>query len=255
MPSYSGAWAWSSRLNSAWAWPESWEAAEGSPMEELGLLLWLCLCFLTRLLNKLVKPFLCCLACMSLLNTGLKACNFVKSAKVSADVGNPMIFLRAPICFLISLQVRTEGSTEGDLSPRRPQAEDIFGISISSRIGRIIYSYLCLIPELANDEEKMAETTELYDSLLKLELIDHFERMTTKKRMSTVSMQQWLTGAAFHLHMRIHQVRRLRKTQTKMHTLIICYVYVPGIVSFYTMTLTKSNAYITNNAIQSLKQK
>lgn len=25
--------------------------------------------------------------------------------------------------------------------------------------------------------------------------------------MSSVSMQQWLVGAAFHLHMRIHQVR------------------------------------------------
>ncbi|XP_060941185.1 uncharacterized protein LOC133018881 [Limanda limanda] len=107
----------------------------------------------------------------------------------------------------IAQQVRTEGSTEGDLSTQRPQDEDIFGISTSSRIGRIIYSYLCLIPEFGNNEEKMAETTELYDRWLKLELIDHFERMTKKKRMSSVSMQQWLTGAAFHLHMRIHQVR------------------------------------------------
>nr|XP_019941748.1 PREDICTED: uncharacterized protein LOC109628803 isoform X1 [Paralichthys olivaceus] len=106
----------------------------------------------------------------------------------------------------IAQQVRTQGSTEGDLSTQRPQ-KDIFGISSSSRIGRIIYSYLRLIPGLANNEEKMAETTELYDSWLKLELIDHYERMTTKKRMSSVSMQQWLTGAAFHLHMRIHQVR------------------------------------------------
>lgn len=53
----------------------------------------------------------------------------------------------------------------------------------------------------------MAETTELFDNLLKLELLDHYERMTTKKRMSSVSMQQWLVGAAFHLHVRIHQVR------------------------------------------------
>lgn len=53
----------------------------------------------------------------------------------------------------------------------------------------------------------MAETTELYDDRLKLELLDHYERMTTKKRMSTEAMQQWLTGAAFHLHTRLHQVR------------------------------------------------
>ncbi|XP_040907988.1 uncharacterized protein LOC121191010 [Toxotes jaculatrix] len=107
----------------------------------------------------------------------------------------------------VAQQVRAQGSTEGDLSTQRSQVEKIFGISSSSRIGWIIHSYLCLIPGIANDEEKMAQTTELYDSWLKLELIDHYERMTTKKRMSSVSMQQWLTGAAFHLHMRIHQVR------------------------------------------------
>lgn len=60
---------------------------------------------------------------------------------------------------------------------------------------------------MVSDKGKMAETTELFDEWLKLELLDHFERMTTKKRMSTVSMQQWLTGAAFHLHVTIHQVR------------------------------------------------
>ncbi len=70
-----------------------------------------------------------------------------------------------------------------------------------------MHSYLRLIPGLANNPEKMGETTELYDSFLKLELLDHYERMTTKKRMSTMSMQQWLAGAAFHLHIRIHQVR------------------------------------------------
>lgn len=53
----------------------------------------------------------------------------------------------------------------------------------------------------------MSETTELFDNWLKLELLDHYERMTTKKRMSTMSMQQWLAGAAIHLHVRIHQVR------------------------------------------------
>ncbi|GAA6232088.1 uncharacterized protein LOC108893356 [Lates japonicus] len=107
----------------------------------------------------------------------------------------------------VAQQVRAQGLTEGGLSTQRSQAKKIFGISSSSRIGWIIHSYLRLIPGIANDQEKMAETTELYDSWLKLELIDHYERMTTKKRMSSESMQQWLTGAAFHLHMRIHQVR------------------------------------------------
>ncbi|XP_060912450.1 uncharacterized protein LOC132988851 [Labrus mixtus] len=107
----------------------------------------------------------------------------------------------------VAQQVRAHGSTEGDVSTQRPQAKRIFGISSSSRIGWLVHSYLCLIPGIANNPEKMAETTEVYDTWLKLELIDHYERMTTKKRMSSVSMQQWLVGAAVHLHMRIHQVR------------------------------------------------
>ncbi|MED6260650.1 hypothetical protein ATANTOWER_025349 [Ataeniobius toweri] len=107
----------------------------------------------------------------------------------------------------VARHVRVQGSTEGFRSPKGSRAERIFGISTSSRIGSIIHSYLSLIPGIANNEEKMAETTELYDNLLNLELIDHYERMTTKKRMSTESMQQWLAGAAFHLHLRIHQVR------------------------------------------------
>ncbi|XP_036975153.1 uncharacterized protein LOC119031087 [Acanthopagrus latus] len=107
----------------------------------------------------------------------------------------------------VAQQVRAQGSTERDLPTQGSGAKRIFGISSSSRIGWIIYSYLRLIPGIANNQEKVAETTEIYDNLLKLELIDHYERMTTKKRMSSVSMQQWLVGAAFHLHMRIHQVR------------------------------------------------
>ncbi|XP_030228713.1 uncharacterized protein LOC115555822 isoform X1 [Gadus morhua] len=83
----------------------------------------------------------------------------------------------------------------------------LFGIRRSSRIGRMIHSYLRLIPGVANDPEGMAETTELYDNWLKLELIDHYERMTNKKRMGSEAMRQWLAGAAVHMHMRIHQVR------------------------------------------------
>lgn len=75
----------------------------------------------------------------------------------------------------------------------------------------MIHGYLRLVPAIANDEEKMAEAAELYDAWLNLELIDHYERMTTKKRMSTEAMRQWLAGAAFHLHLRIHQVRRTWK--------------------------------------------
>ncbi|XP_034540091.1 uncharacterized protein LOC117813111 [Notolabrus celidotus] len=107
----------------------------------------------------------------------------------------------------VAQQVRTNGSTEGNTSGQTSQPKKVFGISSSSRIGWIIHSYLHLIPGIANNPEKMAETTELYDNWLKLEIIDHYERMTTKKRMSSVSMQQWLVGAAVHLHIRIHQVR------------------------------------------------
>ncbi|XP_029029325.1 uncharacterized protein LOC114869336 [Betta splendens] len=107
----------------------------------------------------------------------------------------------------VAQQVRAQGSAQVWLSTHRSQPKKMFGISTSSRIGWIIMSYLQVIPGIANDEEKMAETTELYDQWLKLELLDHYERMTTKKRMSSVAMQQWLAGAAIHLHMRIHQVR------------------------------------------------
>lgn len=103
--------------------------------------------------------------------------------------------------------MRFQGSTDSDLPAQRSQSKRIFGISSSSKVGLLIHHYLGSIPSIANNQEKMAETTELYDRLLKLELIDHYERMTTKKRMSTVSMQQWVTGAALHLHIRIHQVR------------------------------------------------
>lgn len=108
----------------------------------------------------------------------------------------------------ISLQIRGNERATGstDLLAQRSQAQDIFGISRVSRIGWIMHRYLELIPGSANGEEKMAETTEIFDELLNLELLDHYERMITKKRMSTEAMQQWLTGAAFHLHMRIHQV-------------------------------------------------
>lgn len=121
--------------------------------------------------------------------------------------------------FLLFRQIRAQGSAEGGLSTQRSQPNMIFGISTSSRIGWIISSYLNLIPGIANDEEKMAETTELYDRWLKLELLDHYERMTTKKRMSSVSMQQWLAGAAVHLHTRIHQVRTDRNPVLSDYTI------------------------------------
>ncbi|XP_054610071.1 uncharacterized protein LOC129168633 [Dunckerocampus dactyliophorus] len=106
----------------------------------------------------------------------------------------------------IAQQVRrNNSSTEANRSSLT--TKKIFGISASSRIGLITQNYLSLVPGIANDHDTMAETTEIYDNWLKLELLDHFQRMTSKKRMSSVSMQQWLTGAAVHLHMRIHQVR------------------------------------------------
>lgn len=110
-------------------------------------------------------------------------------------------------CASYSKQVRAQGSTEGPSLTQPSRLKRIFGISSSSRIGWIIHSFLTLIPGIANNQDQMAETTELYDNWLKFELLDHYDRMTTRKRMSSASMQQWLTGAAIHLHMRIHQVR------------------------------------------------
>ncbi|XP_077361317.1 uncharacterized protein LOC144006381 [Festucalex cinctus] len=107
----------------------------------------------------------------------------------------------------IAQQVRSNSSTETGQSRLTSPSKKIFGIAVSSRIGVIMQNYLSLIPGLANDQDTIAETTEVYDNWLKLEMLDHYQRMTKKKRMSSVSMQQWLTGAALHLHMRIHQVR------------------------------------------------
>ncbi|XP_070700190.1 uncharacterized protein [Pempheris klunzingeri] len=123
----------------------------------------------------------------------------------------------------VAQQVRAQGSADGDMPAQRSQAKRIFGISSSSRIGWIIHRYLRLIPGIANNQEMMAETTELYDNLLKLELIDHYERMTTKKRMSTVSMQQWLAGAAVHLHIRIHQARLKSVPVGSIESLLLSY--------------------------------
>ncbi|XP_061606761.1 uncharacterized protein LOC133466779 isoform X2 [Phyllopteryx taeniolatus] len=107
----------------------------------------------------------------------------------------------------VAQQFRGNSSAEAIQSPLTCPSGKIFGIAVSSRIGGIAQNYLNLIPGIANDQDMMAETTEIYDNWLKLEMLDHYQRMTNKKRMSSVSMQQWLTGAALHLHMRIHQVR------------------------------------------------
>ncbi|XP_051902458.1 uncharacterized protein LOC127588011 [Hippocampus zosterae] len=107
----------------------------------------------------------------------------------------------------VAQQVRGNISGHPGQWPLTKPPKKIFGLAISSRIGRIAHNYLRSIPGLANDQDTMAETTEIYDTWMKLEMLDHYQRMTKKKRMSSVSMQQWLTGAALHLHMRIHQVR------------------------------------------------
>ncbi|XP_061659655.1 uncharacterized protein LOC133491927 isoform X2 [Syngnathoides biaculeatus] len=105
----------------------------------------------------------------------------------------------------VAHQVRGNISAEANQSALARRSRKVFGIAVSSRIGGIAQNYLSLIPGIANDQDTMAETTEIYDNWLKLEMLDHYQRMTNKKRMSSVSMQQWLTGAALHLHMRIHQ--------------------------------------------------
>nr|XP_040036932.1 uncharacterized protein LOC120821900 [Gasterosteus aculeatus aculeatus] len=138
----------------------------------------------------------------------------------------------------VAQQVRAQGSTGGNRPAPRPQPRRIFGISSASRIGRIVHSYLRLIPGIANDHEKMAEATELHDDWLNLELIDHYERMTTRKRMSSVSMQQWLAGAAFHLHVRIHQVRLKSVPRGSVESLRLSYkTALSRLVQGYTVYL------------------
>ncbi|KAJ8419106.1 hypothetical protein AAFF_G00006050 [Aldrovandia affinis] len=83
----------------------------------------------------------------------------------------------------------------------------IFGADHSSDIGTLVSEYLKQVPKVANEPQKMAEVTERYDRALAHELIDFYEVMTVDRRMSSASIKQWLNGAAFHLHLRIHQVR------------------------------------------------
>lgn len=92
---------------------------------------------------------------------------------------------------------------------------------------------------MVNDKETMAETTEVFDELLNLELLDHYERMTTKKRMSTEAMQQWLTGAAFHLHIRIHQVGKILIVFQQQYCkwLIICIKKMIDLIVFHQVRL------------------
>lgn len=104
---------------------------------------------------------------------------------------------------VLAHKAKRHGDSKNAMDPTKM----IFGISNSSRIGSLISEYLKLVPEIANDMNKMAEVTELYDQYQKFELIDHFERMTNKRCMGSVAMKQWLCGAAFHLHMRIHEIR------------------------------------------------
>lgn len=104
---------------------------------------------------------------------------------------------------VLAHKAKRHGDSKNAMDPTKM----IFGISNSSRIGSHINKYLKLVPEIAGDMDKMAEVTELYDQYQKFELIDHFERMTNKRCMGSVAMKQWLCGAAFHLHMRIHEIR------------------------------------------------
>ncbi|KAF7650854.1 hypothetical protein LDENG_00119420 [Lucifuga dentata] len=142
---------------------------------------------------------------------------------------------------LLAQQVRAQGLTAGEPLTHRSQAKRIFGISKSSRVGWIVHSYLQQIPAIANNQERMAETTELYDNWLKHELLDHYERMTNKKRMSSESMQQWLTGAAVHLHMRIHQVRLHSVPSGSAESLRLSYkTGLTRLVQVYTAYLRRS---------------
>lgn len=126
------------------------------------------------------------------------------STKVSYG-GVGVVALALSLLFdILAHQVKHQGGGDRDAVDHIQRAS---GIRNSSRIGSIINGYLSQVPGIANNLEKMSEVTELYDQGLKYELIDHYERMTNKKRMSSETMRQWMAGAAFHLHLRVHQIR------------------------------------------------
>lgn len=138
---------------------------------------------------------------------------------------------------VLAHKAKRHGDSKNAMDPTKM----IFGISNSSRIGSLISEYLKLVPEIANDMNKMAEVTELYDQYLKYELIDHFERMTNKKRMGSVAMKQWLCGASFHLHMRIHEIRLGSVPRGSAEALRLSYkTAFTSLVKLYTAHLRKN---------------
>ncbi|KAG5850333.1 hypothetical protein ANANG_G00081120, partial [Anguilla anguilla] len=130
----------------------------------------------------------------------------------------------------------------------------IFGADHSTDIGTLVSEYLkqvprvandsqkmAEVPRVANDSQKMAEVTERYDRALTYELMDYFEEMTIDRRISSAGMKQWLNGAAFHLHLRIHQVRMGTHKQGSAESLGVFYKFgIPGLFKTYTDYLQRN---------------
>lgn len=121
---------------------------------------------------------------------------------------------------LDTLAASVDGQTDGELT--KPY-QRIFGPDNSSEISSITSEYLRLVPGMINDEDMMAEITDVYDQKLKHALIKLYESMTVAHQMSTAAVKQWINGAAIHLHMRIHGIRMLSVPRGSAESLRLSY--------------------------------
>ncbi|KAI4882018.1 hypothetical protein NFI96_000729 [Prochilodus magdalenae] len=140
---------------------------------------------------------------------------FGQSTKVS--YGGVGVVALALSFLLETLAASIVGQTSGDPYQR------IFGPDNSSEISSIAREYLGQVPWTVHDDEGMAEMTEIYDQKLKHALIELYENMTIDHHLNTAAIKQWINGAAFHLHMRIHGIRLMSVPKGSAESLRLSY--------------------------------
>lgn len=117
----------------------------------------------------------------------------------------------------------------------------IFGADYSSEIGPIVSEYLKQVPGIANDKKRMAELLKHYDEKLKQELDNFYSKLVIESSMSSAGVKQWLNGAAFHMHMRIHWFRLTALPEGPVDVLNQYYqLSIPGLIKTYTEFLQRN---------------
>ncbi|KAK1805693.1 hypothetical protein P4O66_001958 [Electrophorus voltai] len=157
-------------------------------------------------------------------------------AKVS--YGGVGVVALAMSLLLESLAAGMVGQIDGEsLDPY----QRIFGPDNSSVISSVVREYLKLVPWTVNDSEGMAVLTEVYDQKLKYALIEHYESMTLEHHLNTNTLKQWISGAAIHLHVRIHGIRLSSVPKGSAESLRLSYrTALTRLIQLYTAYLRRN---------------